>query len=114
MIANLCILLLSILALHSLICTAFVPSFRPATNSLLKNAFRMSSKEVPVTSGKAKVQASDAAPKAPSTAAAPTDMSSIKEGMLAPVNLNGSDVRVGIIMARWNADVIQGLYKVLK
>ena len=27
-------------------------------------------------------------------------------------SLNGSDVRVGIIMARWNEDVIKNLYKV--
>ena len=40
------------------------------------------------------------------------DMSLIKEGIKSVSNLNGSDVRVGIIMARWNADVIAGLYKV--
>lgn len=39
------------------------------------------------------------------------DMSLFKEGIKFPTSLNGSDVRVGIIMARWNADVIQGLYK---
>jgi hypothetical protein len=41
------------------------------------------------------------------------EMSLFKEGIKFPTNLNGSDVRVGIIMARWNADVIQGLYKVV-
>ena len=40
------------------------------------------------------------------------DMSVIKEGIKPLLNINGSDVRVGIIMARWNADVILGLYKV--
>lgn len=40
------------------------------------------------------------------------DMSVIKEGIKPLGNINGSDVRVGIIMARWNADVISGLYKV--
>lgn len=39
-------------------------------------------------------------------------MSMIKEGIKFPTTLNGSDVRIGIIMARWNADVISGLYKV--
>ena len=34
-----------------------------------------------------------------------------KEGIKFGANINGSDVRVGIIMARWNADIIQGLYK---
>lgn len=44
---------------------------------------------------------------------APSSISSIKEGLsFGASSLNGSDVRVGIIMARWNADVIQGLYKV--
>ena len=38
-------------------------------------------------------------------------MSIFKEGIKFPTNVNGSDVRVGIIMARWNGDVIQGLYK---
>ena len=42
------------------------------------------------------------------------EMSIFKEGIKFPTSLNGSDVRVGIIMARWNADVIQGLYKVKK
>lgn len=41
-------------------------------------------------------------------------ISLLKEGIKFPTNLNGSDVRVGIIMARWNSDVIQGLYKVRK
>jgi hypothetical protein len=31
------------------------------------------------------------------------DISAIKEGIKALTTLNGSDVRVGIIMARWNA-----------
>jgi len=39
-------------------------------------------------------------------------ISSLKEGIELLKNLNGSDVRVGIIMARWNADIVQGLYKV--
>ena len=39
------------------------------------------------------------------------DISPYKEGIKFPTSLNGSDVRVGIIMARWNADVINGLYK---
>ena len=34
-----------------------------------------------------------------------------KEGIKFGASINGSDVRVGIIMARWNADIIQGLYK---
>jgi len=38
-------------------------------------------------------------------------ISPFKEGIAFPNSLNGSDVRVGIIMARWNADVINGLYK---
>ena len=38
-------------------------------------------------------------------------MSVFKEGINFPTSVNGSDVRVGIIMARWNADVISGLYK---
>ena len=38
------------------------------------------------------------------------DISPFKEGIKFPTSLNGSDVRVGIIMARWNADVINGLY----
>ena len=42
-----------------------------------------------------------------------TQISLIKQGLNISSNLNGSDVRVGIIMARWNADIIQGLYKVL-
>lgn len=41
-------------------------------------------------------------------------ISSLKEGVaFDSKNINGSDVRVGIIMARWNADIIQGLYKVI-
>ena len=39
-------------------------------------------------------------------------ISLLKQGLNISTNLNGSDVRVGIIMARWNADIIQGLYKV--
>ena len=51
------------------------------------------------------------------TAAAPLstlapDVSAVKEGLKYAADLNGSDVRVGIIMARWNADIIEGLYKV--
>lgn len=51
------------------------------------------------------------------TAAAPLstlapDVSAVKEGLKYVADLNGSDVRVGIIMARWNADIIEGLYKV--
>eukprot|EP01036_Dinobryon_divergens_P023464 gene23464-31813_t len=38
-------------------------------------------------------------------------ISLLKEGIKFPTNLNGSDVRVGVIMARWNSDIIQGLYK---
>lgn len=34
------------------------------------------------------------------------------KGVLFPSVLNGSDVRVGIIMTRWNPEIIQGLYKV--
>ena len=40
-----------------------------------------------------------------------TGMSPLKAGIQFPTTLNGSDVRVGIIMARWNGDVVQGLYK---
>ena len=38
-------------------------------------------------------------------------VSPFKEGIAFPTSLNGSDVRVGIISARWNADIISGLYK---
>jgi hypothetical protein len=38
-------------------------------------------------------------------------MSPLKAGIQFPTSLNGSEVRVGIIMARWNGDVVQGLYK---
>lgn len=38
-------------------------------------------------------------------------LSLFKEGISFGSSVNGSDVRVGIIMARWNADVISGLYK---
>ena len=47
---------------------------------------------------------------APLTTEAP-EMSSAKEGIKFGDLVNGSDVRVGIIMTRWNADVIDGLYK---
>ena len=54
----------------------------------------------------------------PATTDAPAEnsegMSTVKEGIMFPTTLNGSDVRVGIIMARWNSDIIAGLYKVLK
>jgi hypothetical protein len=40
-------------------------------------------------------------------------ISLIKQGLNISSSLNGTDVRVGIIMARWNADIIQGLYKVV-
>ena len=46
------------------------------------------------------------------TALAP-DISNFKEGIKFTSQLNGSDVRVGIIMAKWNADIIEGLYKVI-
>lgn len=49
-------------------------------------------------------------PTAPLTTEAP-EISSAKEGIKFGTDVNGSDVRVGIIMARWNADVIDGLYK---
>ena len=53
----------------------------------------------------------------PATTDAPAEtndgMSSVKEGIMFPTTLNGTDVRVGIIMARWNSDIIAGLYKVL-
>ena len=40
--------------------------------------------------------------------------SMVKEGLsFAGATLNGSDVRVGILMARWNADIVQGLHKVI-
>jgi 6,7-dimethyl-8-ribityllumazine synthase len=38
-------------------------------------------------------------------------LSLMKEGIKFPTTLNGTDVRIGIIMARWNADIITGLYK---
>ena len=52
----------------------------------------------------------------PTTTDAPgetSEMSTVKEGIMFPTTLNGSDVRVGIIMARWNSDIIAGLYKVI-
>jgi hypothetical protein len=39
-------------------------------------------------------------------------ISLLKQGLNTTSFLNGTDVRVGIIMARWNSDIIQGLYKV--
>ena len=40
------------------------------------------------------------------------EISPFKEGIsFSNANINGSEVRVGIIMARWNADIISGLYK---
>ena len=52
----------------------------------------------------------------PTTTDAPGEstegMSTVKEGIMFPTTLNGTDVRVGIIMARWNNDIIGGLYKV--
>ena len=39
-------------------------------------------------------------------------ISLLKQGLNISTFLNGSDVRVGILMARWNADIISGLYKV--
>ena len=42
------------------------------------------------------------------------DVSPKKQGLQYVGELNGSDVRVGIIMARWNSDIIEGLYKVLR
>lgn len=45
--------------------------------------------------------------------AATQEISLIKQGLNISSFLNGSDVRVGIIMARWNSDIIQGLYKVI-
>ena len=52
----------------------------------------------------------------PTTTDAPGEnsdgMSTVKEGIMFPTTLNGTDVRVGIIMARWNNDIIAGLYKV--
>lgn len=41
----------------------------------------------------------------------PPVISPLKEGIAFPTKLNGSDVRVGIIMARWNDDIISGLYE---
>lgn len=43
-------------------------------------------------------------------AATPAEISPTKKGIHFPSNLNGSEVRVGIIMARWNDDIIEGLY----
>ena len=52
----------------------------------------------------------------PTTTDAPGEstegMSTVKEGIMFPTTLNGTDVRVGIIMARWNNDIVAGLYKV--
>ena len=41
------------------------------------------------------------------------EISLIKQGLNISTILNGSDVRVGIIMARWNSDIINGLYNVI-
>lgn len=49
------------------------------------------------------------APAAPASQFAP-EISVTKEGIKFASAINGSDVRVGIIMARWNADIIGGLY----
>lgn len=38
-------------------------------------------------------------------------ISLIKQGANFSTSLNGSEVRVGIIASRWNADIISGLYK---
>ena len=40
-----------------------------------------------------------------------SELSVFEKGIAFPTSVNGSDVRVGIIMARWNADIIAGLYK---
>jgi hypothetical protein len=52
----------------------------------------------------------------PQTTDAPSEgdgsISLLKQGINFPTTLNGSDVRVGIIMARWNNDIIEGLYQV--
>lgn len=37
---------------------------------------------------------------------------SFAKGVDFPTSLNGSDIRVGIIMTRWNSDVIQRLHQV--
>jgi hypothetical protein len=54
---------------------------------------------------------------APATTEAPEEttsgMSLIKEGVNFSAPMNGSDVRVGIIATKWNADVISGLAKVI-
>jgi 6,7-dimethyl-8-ribityllumazine synthase len=40
------------------------------------------------------------------------DISTSKQGLsYTTTPLNGSDVRVGILMSRWNSDIVQGLYK---
>lgn len=53
-------------------------------------------------------------PQASATIATDLDapISLMKQGIKFPTVLNGSDVRVGIIMARWNDDIISELYKV--
>jgi len=38
-------------------------------------------------------------------------ISLMKEGIKFPETPNGTDVRIGIIVARWNADIITGLYQ---
>lgn len=47
----------------------------------------------------------------PTVSSEAPEISPVKEGITFGAPLNGSDVRVGIIMARWNADIVQGLYK---
>lgn len=37
---------------------------------------------------------------------------SLTKGVEFPSNLNGSEIRVGIIMTRWNSDIIQRLHEV--
>jgi hypothetical protein len=52
---------------------------------------------------------------APEQVSLPSDdtISLMKASPSSDASINGSDVRVGIIMARWNADVVQNLYKVV-
>ena len=40
------------------------------------------------------------------------DSAIVKEAAAFSTAMNGSDVRVGIIMARWNEDIIKNLYQV--
>lgn len=46
-----------------------------------------------------------------SASVAEFNVSKFKEGLKMPDYINGSNVRVGIISARWNDDIITGLYK---